>query len=92
MGYGGSITNHGVTAGGDGMKALLTDIRELVLSARKKDWERKLDDFLRFNERRVLPSAGKISKHAAEGHENQRNPWMIWKVRHECKIFRVFRG
>lgn len=33
-----------------------------------KDWERRLDDFLRFNERRVLSSAGKVSKHAAEGH------------------------
>lgn len=33
-----------------------------------KDWERKLDEFLRFNERRVLPNAGKVSKQAAEDH------------------------
>ncbi|MBU1056182.1 MAG: virulence RhuM family protein [Proteobacteria bacterium] len=33
-----------------------------------KDWEQKLDEFLRFNERRVLPNAGKISKQSAEDH------------------------
>ncbi len=33
-----------------------------------KDWEQKLDDFLRFNERRVLPDAGKVSKKQAEDH------------------------
>jgi len=33
-----------------------------------KDWERKLDEFLRFNDRRVLPNAGKGSKQAAEEH------------------------
>jgi hypothetical protein len=33
-----------------------------------KDWEQKLDDFLRFNERRVLPHGGKVSKQTAEGH------------------------
>jgi hypothetical protein len=33
-----------------------------------KDWERKLDEFLRFNERRVLLTAGKVSKQAAEDH------------------------
>ncbi len=31
-----------------------------------KDWEAKLDDFLRFNERRVLPDAGKVSREAAD--------------------------
>ena len=31
-----------------------------------KDWEQKLDAFLRFNDRRVLPDAGKVSKRAAE--------------------------
>ena len=31
-----------------------------------KDWEQKLDEFLRFNDRRVLPDAGKISKKSAE--------------------------
>jgi len=33
-----------------------------------KDWEEKLDDFLRFNDRAVLPDAGRVSKQAAEGH------------------------
>jgi len=31
-----------------------------------KDWERKLDEFLRFNERPVLAGAGRISKETAE--------------------------
>jgi hypothetical protein len=31
-----------------------------------KDWETKLDEFLRFNERRVLPDAGKVSKERAD--------------------------
>lgn len=31
-----------------------------------KDWETKLDEFLRFNERKVLPNAGKVSKAAAD--------------------------
>ncbi len=33
-----------------------------------KDWEQKLDEFLRFNDRKVLPNAGKVSKQAAEVH------------------------
>jgi hypothetical protein len=33
-----------------------------------RDWEQKLDEFLRFNDRRVLPDAGKVSKQAAEDH------------------------
>lgn len=33
-----------------------------------KDWDQKLDDFLRFNERRVLPNADKVSKQTAEDH------------------------
>jgi hypothetical protein len=31
-----------------------------------KDWERKLDDFLHFNERQVLPHACSVSKQSAE--------------------------
>lgn len=31
-----------------------------------RDWERKLNDFLAFNERRVLPNAGRISKEDAD--------------------------
>jgi len=33
-----------------------------------KDWEQKLDDFLHFNERQVLPNAGKVSKQTADEH------------------------
>jgi len=36
-----------------------------------KDWERKLDEFLAFNERKVLPNAGSVSKKAAEEHARQ---------------------
>lgn len=36
-----------------------------------KDWERKLDEFLAFNERQVLPNAGSVSKKAAEEHARQ---------------------
>lgn len=31
-----------------------------------RDWRQKLDDFLRFNERRVLPDTGKVSRDAAD--------------------------
>jgi hypothetical protein len=31
-----------------------------------RDWETKLNEFLRFNERRVLPNAGRISKEQAD--------------------------
>ena len=33
-----------------------------------KDWERKLDEFLKFNERKVLPNAGNVSKKDADDH------------------------
>ncbi len=33
-----------------------------------KDWERKLDDFLRFNERDVLTHSGRVSKKAADAY------------------------
>ena len=33
-----------------------------------KNWEQKLDEFLRFNERGVLPNAGKVTKKSAEGY------------------------
>jgi hypothetical protein len=33
-----------------------------------KDWERKLDEFLHFNDRNVLPNAGTVSKKRAEDH------------------------
>jgi len=31
-----------------------------------KEWEQKLDDFLKFNERNVLPDAGKVTKQEAD--------------------------
>lgn len=33
-----------------------------------RDWEIRLDEFLRFNERDVLPNAGSVSKKAADAH------------------------
>lgn len=36
-----------------------------------KDWKTKLDDFLRFNERGVLPSAGRVSRDAADTKAEQ---------------------
>lgn len=33
-----------------------------------KDWESRLDDFLRFNDREVLPNAGTVTKQAADKH------------------------
>jgi len=36
-----------------------------------KDWERKLDEFLRFNDRNVLPNAGTVSKKSAEDHARE---------------------
>jgi hypothetical protein len=36
-----------------------------------KDWELKLDEFLRFNDRNVLPNAGTVSKKLAEGHARE---------------------
>ena len=36
--------------------------KQLLLS----DWQNKVDDFLRFHERNVLPSAGAVSRESAE--------------------------
>ena len=36
-----------------------------------KNWERKLVDFLRFNERQVLPHAGSVSKQSTEDHARE---------------------
>jgi hypothetical protein len=33
-----------------------------------RDWETRLDDFLRFNDREVLPGAGPLSKADADEH------------------------
>jgi len=36
-----------------------------------KDWDIRLDDFLRFNERNVLPDIGKVSRKAADSHAEE---------------------
>jgi hypothetical protein len=36
-----------------------------------RDWEMRLDDFLRFNERAVLPSAGVVSREDADRHAHE---------------------
>lgn len=36
-----------------------------------KDWEQKLDEFLRFNDRRVLENAGSVSMKHAEAHARE---------------------
>ncbi len=36
-----------------------------------RDWETRLDDFLRFNERPVLPSAGVVSREDADRHAHE---------------------
>lgn len=36
-----------------------------------KDWEQKLDEFLRFNDRNVLPNAGSVSKKRADDHARE---------------------
>ena len=36
-----------------------------------KDWEQKLDEFLKFNDRKVLPNAGNVGKKAADDHVKQ---------------------
>ncbi|MCD6117954.1 virulence RhuM family protein [bacterium] len=59
----------------DGLNRIVTmwlDFAEDQAKRRKqiflKDWEQKLDEFLRFNDRKVLPSAGKVSKKEAEDY------------------------
>ncbi len=44
-----------------------------------RDWEQKLDEFLRFNERGVLPDAGKVSKQDADEHA--RNEYQQFEIR-----------
>jgi hypothetical protein len=44
-----------------------------------KDWEQKLDAFLRFNDRSVLPDAGKVKKRSADDHA--RNEYEKFEIR-----------
>ena len=44
-----------------------------------KDWEQKLNEFFRFNDRKVLPNAGKVSKRAAE--ENAKAEYEQFEIR-----------
>lgn len=52
--------------------AMWLDFSEDQARRRKRifmqDWERKLDDFLRFNERQILPPAGRGSEQSAVDH------------------------
>jgi len=36
-----------------------------------KDWEEKLDSFLKFNDRDALPNAGRVSKQQADAHAEE---------------------
>jgi hypothetical protein len=49
---------------------MFLDFAEDQASRRKqvflRDWQTRLDDFLRFNEREVLPNAGRVSREAAD--------------------------
>ena len=36
-----------------------------------KDWDTRLDDFLRFNERNVLPDVGEVSRKTADSHAEE---------------------
>ncbi len=45
-----------------------------------RDWEQKLDEFLRFNDRSILPDAGKVKKRTADDH-----------ARHEYEKFEIRR-
>jgi hypothetical protein len=49
-----------------------------------KDWERKLDDFLSFNDRLVLPNAGRVSKKDAHDYARQEYDQFAGR-RRECK-------
>jgi hypothetical protein len=51
-----------------------------------REWEQRLDEFLRFNDRRVLPNAGKVSKQVAEDHA--RAEYEKFKVRRREVSFR----
>jgi hypothetical protein len=52
-----------------------------------KDWEQKLNEFLRFNDRKVLENAGKVSKQAAEKHaKSQYERFEIRRRQHKESI------
>ncbi|MEX2442605.1 MAG: virulence RhuM family protein [Alkalispirochaeta sp.] len=42
-----------------------------------QDWEQKLDDFLRFNDRDVLPNVGSVSKGAADDRELRKQKGLL---------------
>ncbi len=59
----------------DGLNRIVTmwlDFSEDQAKRRKqifmKDWDKKLDDFLQFNERKVLTHSGNVSKKSADNH------------------------
>jgi hypothetical protein len=52
-----------------------------------KDWEQKLDEFLAFNERRVLPHAGSVSKQAADEHaRGEFERFALWRREYKEQV------
>ena len=47
-----------------------------------QDWQTRLEDFLRFNDRRILQGAGKVSKTAAEEHSRDQYQIFAERRRH----------
>lgn len=52
-----------------------------------KDWEQKLDEFLSFNDRQVLPNAGSVSRDTAEIHAKSEYEVFAQKRREEKETF-----
>ena len=62
-----SVVNQWLTTATDGKAyrvAHLPETTQFFLN----DWQTKLDEFLRFNDRGVLPDAGHVSKKSADVH------------------------
>jgi len=52
-----------------------------------RDWEQKLDDFLRFNERNVLPDKGSVSRKEAQFYaENEYEQYAVQRRLHKEKV------
>ena len=51
-----------------------------------KDWEQKLDEFLKFNEREVLTNAGTVSKKMADDHAKDEFEQFAARCREEKEL------
>lgn len=51
-----------------------------------KDWEQKLDEFLKFNEREVLTNAGTVSKKMADDHAKNEFEQFAARCREEKEL------